>query len=95
MDLRRDNEYYKDIRRGEVKEKDIRELFSIKEKELEKLYNDSKLPYGPNEQAIKQLLTNCLEEHYGNLSECIMQPDQAVQALKDMQAILDKNRDLL
>lgn len=41
MDLRRDNEYYKAIRRGEVKEKEIRELFSIKEKELEKLYNES------------------------------------------------------
>lgn len=95
MDLRRDNEYYKAIRRGEVKEKDIRELFSIKEKELEKLYNDSKLPWGPDDTAIKQLLVDCLEEHYGSLSDCIVQPDQAVQALKDIQSILDKNKNIL
>lgn len=88
-------EHMKAIRRGEVSEKDIREWFAVKERELEKLYHESKLQYAPDEAKIKALLIQCLEEHYGSLAKCIVNPDAAIEALREIQAILSKNRNLL
>jgi hypothetical protein len=95
LDLQRNREQLKAIRRGEWSERQIKEYFSKKESELEKVYAESKLPYGPDEEKIKQLLLDCLEEHYGSLDKCLVQPDKAVQALRDVQAVLDKHRNLL
>ena len=50
----------------------------------------SKLPYKPDEKKIKELLLNCLEHHYGNLSNCIVLQDRYVEGLKDIRGILDK-----
>ena len=60
--------------------------------ELETLCQESKLPWGPDEEAIKTLLLNCLEEHYGNLEKCIIRPDEAVQALREVNEVLRKHR---
>lgn len=95
LDLQRNNEHLKAIRRGEIKEEEIREWFSIQEKELEKLYYSSSLPHGPDEEKIKQLLLHCLESHYGNLDKCIVNENQPVMALREIQSILDRNRNLL
>lgn len=67
LNLRRDRELLKAIRRGEWTEPRIREWFSQKERHLEQLYERSPLPYGPDEKAIKRVLMNCLEEHYGRI----------------------------
>jgi len=83
-------EHMKAIRRGEVSEKDIRQWASDKEKQLENLYHTSTLPYSPDEAKIKELLLECLEEHYGNLDKAIVIPDTAVTALRDIQEIVDK-----
>jgi hypothetical protein len=40
-------------------------------------------------------LLNCLEEHYGSLEGCVAQPDIAVQALRDIRAVIDRVSDLL
>lgn len=90
LDLRRGNEYLKAIRRGEVSEEEIRKWASEKELQLEKLHNDSKLPYGPDENKIKTLLLNCLEHHYGNLSNVITMPDRYKSTLIDIKTLLDK-----
>ncbi len=90
LDLQRAKEYMKAIRRGEVSEEDIIAHFNTKEKQLEKVYEESKLPWGPDEPAIKQLLIDCLEVHYGDLSHCIVQPDKAVAALRQVQEITEK-----
>ncbi len=95
IDLQRANEHLKAIRRGEVPEEDIRKWAAQKEHDLERAYHESKLAWGPDEPKIKQLLLNCLEHHYGSLDGCVVQPEQAVQALRDVQAILDRNRNLL
>lgn len=71
LDLQRAREQMKSIRRGEWKEQDIYDWFTEKEKQLEKLYIDSKLPYSPNENKIKSLLIECLEMHYGSLDKCV------------------------
>jgi hypothetical protein len=94
LDLEKNREQLKAIRRGEVPEEKIREYFSIKEKSLEVAYHSSKLPYGPDEEKIKKLLLECLEEHYGDLSHAVVMPDKAIQALRDISSIIDRNRDL-
>ena len=95
LDLMRNREQLKSIRRGEWTEQQVRDYFARKESELETLYQESKLPYGPDEAAVKQLLLECLEEHYGSLEKCVVNPDAAVAALREVSAVLEKYRNLL
>jgi hypothetical protein len=90
IDLQRSKEYLKAIRRGDVSEKELRELFDIKEKELAKLYESSKLRYEPDWPALQTLLLNCLEEHYGSLKDAIVIPDKERRACQEIKAILEK-----
>lgn len=90
LDLERNREQLKSIRRGEWKVEEIREYFSKKEKELESVYLSSKLPYGPDEEKIKSLLLVCLEEHYGSLDQAIAKPDSFKSLLSDLQSVLGK-----
>lgn len=95
LDLQRSHEHMKAVRRGEVTEEDLRKWFAEREKTLEKLYADSTLPHSPDENKIKQVLMHCLEEHYGDLSSCVVNVDQAVEALRQINEIIEKNRSLL
>ena len=90
IDLERNREQLKSIRRGEWKIEDIREYFSRKEKELETVYLNSKLPYGPDEEKVKELLISCLEQHYGSLDQIIAKPDSLKNLLTELQSTLDK-----
>lgn len=89
VDLQRSKEQMKAIRRGEVPQEEIEKLFQIKEKELEKLYHISTIPYSPRYKEIKELLMNCLEEHYGNLEEVISRPDKYKIMIEDIKRIVD------
>lgn len=71
IDLERNREQLKSIRRGEWKQEQIVNYFEAKEKELEKLYTESKLPHSPDEVKIKTLLVQCLEMYYGSLDGAI------------------------
>lgn len=88
LDLQRSREQLKSIRRGEWKIEEIIDYFNRKEKEMEKLYIESNLPHSPDENAIKTLLLECLEEHYGTLENCIITEDKAVSALKKIRDIV-------
>lgn len=90
MDLRRNREHLKAIRRGEVSQVDILNWASDKERQLEQLYVDSKLPAVPDEARIKALLLNCLEEHYGKLDGCVVRVDAATTALREIQSVLER-----
>jgi predicted nucleotidyltransferase len=89
LDLERNREQLKAIRKGEWSIDDIKNYFQKKEAELETLYLNSKLPHSPDEGAIKNLLLNCLEEYYGSLDKCVVNPDKATQALKDIQNVIE------
>jgi uncharacterized protein len=94
--LQRHKEHLKAIRRGEVKQQDVVDFFTLKEKELEKLYHESKLRHSPDWDALRQLLTKCLEHHYGSLDKCIkVNKDQteAALAFTEIKEIVDKYRD--
>ena len=71
MDMRRDREMLKAIRRGEWSEKGVRDWFGSAESRLDNLYAKTTLPAKPNEKGIKSLLLNCLEHHYGDLSSAV------------------------
>lgn len=88
LDLERNREQLKSIRRGEWKLEDIEIYFSNKERELEKLYTESKLRYSPDEGAIKQLLLQCLEHHYGSLDKCVTNLSKAEEQVKKIREIL-------
>ena len=90
LDLQRNREELKSIRRGEWTETAVKDYFARKETELEKVYHESQLPYSPDEERIKNLLLECLEEHYGSLDSCVVVPERAVTYLRGIQEIIAK-----
>lgn len=66
LDLERNREQLKSIRRGEWKKEQIEEYFNTKEKDLESLYLKSDLPHTPRYDEIRELLFECLEIHFAD-----------------------------
>ncbi|WP_165225569.1 nucleotidyltransferase domain-containing protein [Aquisphaera insulae] len=95
IDLQRNNEPLKAIRRGEWTEERLRVWCAEKESQLERAYAASTLPATPDEPRIRRLLLDCLEEHYGRLEGCVEDPDRAVSALRAIRAELERVRDIL
>lgn len=89
LDLERNREQLKAIRRGEWTFEQVEEFFNTKEKQLEEVYNKSSLPYGPDEDKIKQLLLNVLEMHYGSLEKAVVLPDLEKKTLGEIRRLLD------
>jgi len=71
IDLERNREQLKSIRRGEWTMEQIIDYFESKEKSLESVYAESDLQHSPDEDKIKNILLECLEMHYGSLSDSI------------------------
>ena len=94
LQLDRNREQLKAIRRGECSLAQLQDYVQRKETELETAYSQSKLPALPERTAIKALLLHCLEEHYGSLDGCINQTDSALQALRDIDQVLSRVRGL-
>lgn len=92
LDLQRNREHLKAIRRGEVPEEDIRLWAAEKEKYLEKAKETSKLPLWPDEEKIKTLLLECLEMHFGKLDNIIHVPNKAEAAMEEISRVVDKYR---
>lgn len=90
LDLMKNNEQLKAIRRGEVGEEEVVKWASDKERLLEKLRIESKLQERPPVAKIKQLLFDCLEQHYGSLEKAISNPDKLQVALDDIKKIIDR-----
>ena len=68
----------------------VKEFFVTKEKELESAYATSKLPHGPDETALKTLLLECLEAHYGSLESAIALPNQERALLAQIKSLCEK-----
>lgn len=83
-------EVMKSIRRGDWTEDRILEYFEQKQPYLEKLYEDSSIPYGPDEEAIRGLLLECLRTHYGSLEGAVTDEVAAVRALQEIKQITDR-----
>lgn len=96
LDLRRNAEELKSIRRGEWGVKKVQAFFAEKEKALEAIYEKCTiLPWGPQEDEIKQLLLDCLEEHWGHLEGCVVTDMTPVLALREIAEVVDRHRELI
>ena len=91
LDLERNSEQLKAIRRGEWTEQRIRDFFAEKEKSLESLYHSSTLRYEPDEKAVKDLLVQCLETVYGPLASrgALHEPSDDRSLLLKIKGMLD------
>jgi len=90
IDLQRNREQLKAIRRGEWSAEQVKEYFVRKERDLESAYAASKLPPGPDEPKIKQLLLDCLEAHYGSLSDAVVVPNQERELLRQIKELCER-----
>jgi predicted nucleotidyltransferase len=88
LDLQRDREQLKSIRRGEWTPEQISEYIQRKEKVLEEIHLKCNLPVKPDIDKVKEVLLQCLEHHYGNLSACVVIPDRAENLLQQIKALL-------
>ena len=90
LDLEKNREQLKSIRRGEWKLEEIHDYFNKKESDLETLYTTSKLPYSPPEKDIKNLLMQCLEIQYGDLSAVIQKENRTQEMIKAIEDTLKR-----
>jgi predicted nucleotidyltransferase len=88
LDLARHKEQLRAIRRGEWTLAQLEQHFSDKEKALERVYLESALPALPDMTLIRELLFNCLEQHYGRL-DAVARPDRASSILRQIRYLLD------
>jgi predicted nucleotidyltransferase len=82
LDVQRNREMLKSIRRGEWTMQQILDYFEKKRLELESARAKSVLPAVPNEAAVRDLLLRCLESHYGTLEGCVSVPGRAEELLR-------------
>lgn len=90
LDLQRNREQLKEIRRGEWTLEQVETYFQEKERLLEATYAASKLPHGPDETALKKLLLECMETHYGSLDNAIKKDVNVDSLIRDLQTIIDR-----
>lgn len=88
LDIRANREQLKSVREGRWTQQEITEYFTSKERELERVKNESTLPETPDYKAIKSLMLNCIEEHYGSLSDVVSEVDRSKVALQKIEEIL-------
>lgn len=66
LDIQRNREQLKMVRRGEWSQAQVEEYFEVKERDLEALYLKSDLPHKPRYDEIRSLLWHCLEIHFSD-----------------------------
>lgn len=89
--LDKDSQTLLSIRRGEWDLDDAKKWWVSKERDLETAYTNCKvLPHVPNQDAIKKLLLNCIEQHYGSLDAVIKTPIKSEQLISDLKDLIEK-----
>jgi predicted nucleotidyltransferase len=92
LDLERNREQLKAIRRGEWTIEQLESYFAMKETTLEVQYAQSKLPARPDEAKLKELLLSCLEHHYGSLSLAVARDPSVERLVRDLDGVISKYR---
>jgi predicted nucleotidyltransferase len=92
LDLERNREQLKSIRKGEWTLAQLQDWFTMKERTLEQAYSVSTLPHRPDEDAIKTVLLSCLEEHYGKLGDVLPSPSSNSSLINDLQELIERYR---
>lgn len=89
LDITRGREMFKSIRRGEWTLQQVKDWFERKMQILDQAFLDSKLPDQPPVEKIKMLLIQCLEEHYGSLSN-LVKVDKESNLLGELRALVER-----
>jgi predicted nucleotidyltransferase len=93
LDLKRDSQFLLSVRRGDMTLEDGKAWWASKARDLESAYTNCKaVPLEPDEDAIKGLLMQALEMHYGDLSEAVRLETPVEKILADIDAIMSKYR---
>ena len=90
LDLERNSEILKSIRRGDWSEDKVVGWFDTKEKSMEELYAKSTLPHKPDEEKIRRILMDVFEAHYGSISEAVKEQDVDHNTLLEIRDLLQK-----
>ena len=90
LNIEANSEILKSIRRGEWSEEKLRGWFNEKEKQLEETYTKSTLQHSPDEEAIKDLLMKCLEQHYGSLDKAVTREVPVERMISELKAVIEK-----
>lgn len=93
IDLERNAEQLKAIRRGEWTIEQLQDWFVRQETSLEEVYNQSKLPWGPQdgvEDAVRAVLLRCLEAYYGSLTNAVAATGVAEDKLARIRRIIEE-----
>jgi predicted nucleotidyltransferase len=92
LDLERNREQLKSIRRGEWTLEQIERHFEAKERALENTYAASTIPNAPDEAAIKAVLMQCLEMHFGSIEDGVRRDPSAARLIRDIEDVLARHR---
>jgi len=90
LDIEKGREILKSIRRGEWELARLKDWFTEKEKHLARLYETSTLQHRPNEANIKALLLECIESHYGTISQAVAKNVDVDDMITELQGIIAK-----
>jgi uncharacterized protein len=90
LDLQRNREMLKSIRRGDWSMEQILQYFEDKRLALEEARIRSVLPAVPDESAIRDLLLRSLEAHYGSLDGCVQVPGRAESLLREIRQTIEQ-----
>lgn len=90
LNIESNSEILKSVRRGEWAYEKIEEWFNNKEVYMEELYAKSDLRSNPDEEAIKRILVQCLEMHYGSLDKAVVMRSDGDELARDIMKILSE-----
>lgn len=91
LDLERNSGVLKAIRNGDWTLDRLEQWFADKERGLNTLYETSPLQHSPDEAAIKKVLVECLEMHFGDLSKMAVKVETPVDLIvRELEAMVDR-----
>jgi len=91
LDLERNREQLKAIRRGEWTLEQIERHFEAKERALENTYAASSLRHSPDEAAIKTVLMTCLEMHFGSIADAVLREPSVERLVREIHDVLARH----
>lgn len=90
LDLERNSEILKSIRRGEWSFEQLEKWVEEKERALETAYVNSSLAHSPDQEKIKEVLLACLEMAYGNLDQAVVRNPSLDRLLDELRTIVGR-----
>jgi predicted nucleotidyltransferase len=93
LDLKRDSQFLLSVRRGDMTLEDGERWWVSKARDLETAYaNCRAVPREPDEDAIKRLLVQALEMHYGDLTAAVRLETPVEKLIAEMDKLVSKYR---